>query len=119
MKNETDEINTAKSEQARGEPMNQTPKFDMIAKGVASGVAVSTIIQVGRGAIRTLTKNPLFMFSLGLATGYFTHKYRKEIIRATHKTVEQSKDFIVRQKECLIGTLTESREGAEEEDASK
>ncbi|MGZ8903369.1 MAG: hypothetical protein ACXW0H_07420 [Methylobacter sp.] len=119
MKYELDQINPVEKEQACGEMMTQTPKFDMIAKGVATGVAVSTRVQTGRGAFSTLAKSPLFMFGLGLATGYFAHKYRKEIISATHKTAEQSKDFVLRQNENIIGMLGESREAAEEKDASK
>lgn len=66
--------------------MAQTPKIDMIAKGIVTGVAVSAIVQTGRGAMSKLIKSPIFMFAAGLATGYFVHKYRKEIISATHKT---------------------------------
>jgi len=118
MKNETDEIHTVKMEQARNELMAQTPKFDMIAKGVATGVAATIIVETGRGAIGTLAKNPFFMFGLGLATGYFTHKYRKEIISATHKTAEQSKDFVLRQKENLKELFGETEEVVEEEAAA-
>ncbi|MDP2904635.1 MAG: hypothetical protein Q8N96_16280 [Methylovulum sp.] len=114
MKNESDEINTDNMAQVQGELMDETPKFDNIAKGVATGVAVSTIVHVARGAIGTLAKNPLFMFGLGLATGYFVHKYRREIISVSNKTAEHSKDFVLRQKEHLTEMLTESLEVPEE-----
>ena len=113
MKNESDEINIGVREQERGQMIKQTPKIDMIAKGVATGVVVSTIVQTGRGVARTLVKNPLIMFGLGFATGYFAHKYRKEIISMTHKTAEQSKDFIVRQKEAISDMLAENQEQLE------
>lgn len=94
--------------------MKETPKIDMIAKGVATGVAVSTIVQAGRGVIGALAKNPLVMFSLGLVSGYFAHKYRKEIISVTNKTAEQSKDFVLRQTAHLKDMLIESQDPPEE-----
>ena len=98
---------------------NNSSKGDVIVKGVATAVAASTIIQTGKGVISTLAKHPLVMFSLGIAAGYLAHKYRKEIISISSKTAEQSKDFILRQKENLKDLLAEAREEPVEEDASK
>jgi len=56
---------------------------------------------------------------VGITAGYLTHKYRKEIISITSKTAEQSKDFVLRQKENLRGLIAETQEGPEEEDVSK
>lgn len=92
-----------------GKVLKPTPKVDMIAKGVATGVAVSTIVQTGRGIVGTLARNPLVMFGLGVAAGYFAHKYRKEIISVTRNAAEQSRDFVIRQKENLQDMLTENQ----------
>jgi len=94
-------------------------KGELVVKGVATAVAASAIIQTGKGVMTTLAKNPLVMFSLGIATGFLVHKYRKEIISITGKTAGQSKDFILRQKENIKDLLAETQEGAEEEDSSK
>lgn len=94
-------------------------KGDVIVKGVATAVAASTIIQTGKGVISTLARHPFVMFSLGIAAGYFAHKYRKQIISITNKTAEQSKDFVLRQKENLKDLLAETQEDAEEKDVSQ
>jgi len=98
---------------------SHSSKGEVIVKGVATAVVASTIIQTGKGVMTTLAKHPLVMFSLGIATGYLAHKYRKEIISITNKTAEQSKDFVLRQKENLKDLLAETQEGAEEKDVSK
>jgi hypothetical protein len=98
---------------------SHSSKGEVIVKGVATAVVASTIIQTGKGVMTTLAKHPLVMFSLGIAAGYLAHKYRKEIISITSKTAEQSKDFVLRQKENLRDMIAETRGGAEEEDASK
>jgi hypothetical protein len=96
---------------------SHSSKGDVIVKGVATAVAASTIIQTGKGVMSTLAKHPLVMFSLGIAAGYLAHKYRKEIISISSKTAEQSKDFVLRQKENLKDLLAETQEDAEEKDA--
>ena len=98
---------------------SHSSKGELVAKGVATAVAASTIIQTGKGVMTTLAKHPLIMFGLGIATGFLVHKYRKEIISISSKTAEQSKDFVLRQKENLKDLLAEAQEGAEEEGASK
>lgn len=95
---------------------SHSSKGEMVFKGVATAVAASTIIQTGKGVISTLAKHPLVMLSLGIATGYMTHKYRKEIISITSKTAGQSKDFVLRQKENLRSMLTETQEDHEEKE---
>jgi hypothetical protein len=94
-----------------------TQKTDRILKGVATGVAVSTITQTGRSLMSSLTKHPLAMFVTGFAAGYLVHKYRKEIVATAERTMEQGKDFVLRRKENLEDMLAESRERAEEADA--
>jgi hypothetical protein len=59
------------------------------------------------------------MFSLGIAAGYLTHKYRKEIISVTCKTAEQGKDFVLRQKENIKDLIAEAQESTEETDATQ
>jgi hypothetical protein len=94
-------------------------KVEVVAKGVATAVAATTIVQTGKGVMATLARHPLVMFSLGIAAGYLAHKYRKEIITISSKTAEQSKDFVLRQKENLKDLLAETQEVTEEEDTSK
>ncbi|MFI3199107.1 MAG: hypothetical protein QX196_12400 [Methylococcaceae bacterium] len=67
----------------------------------------------------TLARQPLILFGLGIAVGYFAHKYRKEIMLITCKTAEQSKHFILRQKENLQDLLDESPEESDDKDISK
>lgn len=97
----------------------QSSKGEMVAKGVATAVAASTIIQTGKGFMNTLAKHPLVVFGLGIAAGVLVHKYRKEIILITSKTAEQSKDFVLRQKENLRDLLAEVQEGSNEDGTSK
>jgi hypothetical protein len=92
-------------------------KGELVVKGVATAVAAATIIETGKGVMTTLSKNPLVMFSIGIVTGFFVHKYRKEIISITSKTAEQSKDFVLRQKENLKDLLAERQEDDEVNDA--
>ena len=93
--------------------------FKGVATGVTTAIAAATIVQTGKGVMTTFTRHPLVMFSLGIAAGYFAHKHRKRIISITSNTVEQSKDFVLRQKENLKDLLAETQESAGEEDASK
>ena len=94
-------------------------KGEVIVKGIATTVAVSTAIQTGKGVISILARHPLFMFSLGIALGYLGHKYRKQVISTTGKTAEQTKDFVLRQKENLKDLLAETQEDTEEKGVSK
>jgi len=55
-------------------------------------------------------RHPVITFSLGLAAGYFIHKYRKEIIEAAAEAGEQSRDFVLRQKENLADVIAETQE---------
>ena len=98
---------------------NNSSKGDVIVKGVATAVAASTIIQTGKGVMSTLAKHPLVIFSLGIAAGYLAHKYRKEIISISSKTAEQSKDFVLRQKENLSDLIAEAMENTEKKDVLK
>jgi len=57
-----------------------------------------------------ISKNPIVVFGLGLVTGYFVYKYRKEIINKTSKTIDIGKDFVLQQKENLEDIVAEARE---------
>lgn len=94
--------------------MRHMPSPDMLAKGVATGVAVSAITQTGRKIMSVLVRNPVVMFGVGFAAGFFVHKYRKEIIAAASSAADQSRDFVLRQKENLEDLLAESKEEADE-----
>ena len=95
---------------------SHSSKVELVAKGVATAVAATTIVQTGKGVMTTLARHPLVMFSLGIAAGYLAHKYRKEIISITSKTAEQSKDFVLRQKENLRDLIAETMEDPGERD---
>jgi len=86
----------------------------MLVKGVVTGLTVWTITRKGRQAMTALIRNPFVILGVGFAAGYFTHKYRKEIIATASGAVEQSKDFVLRQKENLADLLAENEEEAEQ-----
>jgi hypothetical protein len=56
---------------------------------------------------KTMARQPLVLLGLGMVTGYFSYKYRKEIIAISGHTVEQGRDFVVRQKNHLGELLNE------------
>ena len=94
-------------------------KGDVLAKGITTGVAVSTINHAGRSVVSIIARHPLIVFGFGIAAGYFIGKYRKEIIAMVESSVDKSKSFLLRQKENLIDLVEESRENADEPDESK
>ncbi len=98
---------------------SHSSKGDMLVNGIATAVAATTIIQTGKGVMATLAKHPLVMFGLGITAGFLVHKYRKEIISVTSKTAEQSKEFVLRQKENFRDLIAETREEVEENQVSK
>ncbi|MDP3007593.1 MAG: hypothetical protein Q8N30_00810 [Methylococcales bacterium] len=96
--------------------MSQSSKGELVVKSVATAVVATTIVETGIGLSKTLAKQPVILFGLGILTGYFTYKYRKEIIAITSHTAEQSKDFIVQQKNHLSDMLSEIQSGGEPPD---
>lgn len=88
-------------------------KADMIGVGIVTGVAATAIIQTGRGILATVVKSPLVVLGLGVASGYFAHKYRKEIITLSNQAGEQSKDFVLRQKQGLQQILAKGQQSGE------
>ena len=101
----------------KGRQIDRPFKGDVLAKGITTGVAVSTLNHTGRSVVSTLVKHPLIMFGIGLTAGYFVGKYRKEIISMAEQTADQGKSFFLRQKENLLDLVAESRESSEERDA--
>jgi hypothetical protein len=85
-------------------------KADVLVKGVTTAVVASTIIHTGKSILNTLTRQPLVIFSLGIAAGYLAHKNRKQIILISTKTAELSKDFIIRQKGNIKNLFAEAQE---------
>ena len=90
--------------------LKHMPTGDVVMKGVATGIVVSTITQSGRSLMSKLIKNPIVMLGVGFTLGYFAHKYRKEIIASGCSISEKSKDFVLRQKENLEDLLAETEE---------
>lgn len=96
--------------------MSQVSKGELVVKSVATAVVATAIVETGLGISKTLAKQPIILFSLGIALGYFTHKYRKEIIAMTTHTAEQGKDFVLQQKDHISEFLTEIQGGGTEKD---
>lgn len=89
-------------------------KAELLAKGVATGIAVSAITHAGRGVFAVISRQPIAMFALGVASGLFINRYRKEILFVAHRTGEHSKEFVLRQKESLHDLVAEAEEYANE-----
>ena len=87
-------------------PLSLTP--DMLAKGIVTGVSVSIITQTGRKLVGRLFGNPVFLFGLGLASGYLAHKYRKEIIATADSTAKKGSEFVLRQSENIKNMFAET-----------
>ena len=96
--------------------MSQSSKGELVVKSVATAVVATTIVETGIGLSKTLAKQPVILFGLGILTGYFTYKYRKEIIVITSHTAEQGKDFVMQQKNHLSDMLAEIQSGGEAPD---
>ena len=60
-----------------------------------------------------LARHPVITFGLGLAVGYFIHKYRKEIIESAADAAERGRDFVLRQRENLADVIAETQEVGE------
>ncbi len=73
----------------------------------ATGGAVAV---VGKSYLGKLFRHPLVLFGLGVAVGYAVHKYRKDIINAANRAVEQGQDFVQQQRENLEDLVAGNRE---------
>jgi hypothetical protein len=119
MRNPSHKIDRDLMMRSHTEPTSESPRIDRVAKGIATGVAASLIVQTGKSAAGTLVKNPLFVFGMGLMVGYFASKYRKEILSVSRQAAKQSSDFVARQKENLKEFIVECQESpVDPEDAN-
>ena len=87
--------------------------------GAAAGVAVATSTPARKGFMSILAKHPLLVFGLGVAAGYYAHKYRKEIIESATMVGEKGKDFVLNQKENLEDLVAECHECADDDATEK
>ncbi|MDF9391461.1 MULTISPECIES: hypothetical protein [Methylococcus] len=87
-----------------------------VAKGAAVGAAATAGTHTGRSLFKRIFTHPLVLFGLGMAAGYYIHKYRKEIIGSAMSVAEGGKDFILQQRENLEDLLAERQEGSERGD---
>jgi hypothetical protein len=90
---------------------------EILVKGVVMGIIISGITHASKSLTSALVRHPLSFFSMGLATGYLAQKHRKEIIAIGSRTVVESKNFVLRQKENLGDLIAEIKE--ESQDTSK
>ncbi|QJD29313.1 hypothetical protein [Methylococcus geothermalis] len=87
-----------------------------VAKGAAVGAAATAGTHAGRSLFKRVFTHPLVLFGLGMAAGYYIHKYRKEIIGSAMSIAEGGKDFVLQQRENLEDLLAERQEGSERGD---
>lgn len=80
----------------------------------AAAAATAATTHSGKGMLGALTRHPLLVFGLGMAVGYFAHKYRKEIILSATSLSDKGKDFILNQKENLEDLVAECQEHADD-----
>ena len=91
--------------------MSQSSRGELVVKSVATAVVATAIVEAGISLTKTVARQPLVLLGLGMVTGYFSYKYRKEIIAISSHTAEQGKDFVVRQKNHLGELLNEVQGG--------
>lgn len=84
-----------------------------MAKDIFTGTVASATVLGGSKVMNEIAKHPVLVFGLGLVTGVFVYKYRKEIIASTVKVVDAGKDFVLQQKENLEDIVVESKEVAD------
>jgi hypothetical protein len=81
-----------------------------VAKDIFAGTIASATVLTGSKLIGGLARHPFLVFGLGVATGYFAYKYRKEIVSSTTRVVDAGKDFVLQQKENLEDIVAETKE---------
>lgn len=87
---------------------------ETLIKGMFMGFVISNANQASKSIVHALVRHPLALFSTGVVTGYLAHKYRKEIIVLGNQTAEESKNFMLRQKENLLDFVAECEEHVKE-----
>ncbi len=117
---ETDFVakSSKKTPRARNKAGRMAPptRGETLVKGVVMGLIISNANQLSKNILHALTRHPLTIFSTGFVAGYLTHKYRKEIILIGTQTAEESKNFVLRQKENLLDFVAECEENAKGRD---
>ncbi|MDD1648998.1 MAG: hypothetical protein LUO80_01215 [Methylococcaceae bacterium] len=105
-----------------GAMMEQMPAGHMMANmprhtGMAAmgTAAVAATTHTGRSFLGVLSRHPLVIFGLGVAAGYYAHKYRKEIIRSATSITDKGKDFVQPQRKNLEDLVSECKECADDE----
>jgi hypothetical protein len=81
-----------------------------IPSTLLKGAVMSAGAQTGKSLMSKLAKHPLLILGIGIATGYYAHKYRKEIISSVSSASEKGKDFVLQQKENLEDMVAETKE---------
>jgi hypothetical protein len=107
---------SSKTIKNRKKPGRMAPptKGETLVKGVVMGFIISNANQVSRSIASSLIRHPLALFATGFVTGYLTHKYRKEIIVLGSQTAEESKNFVLRQKENLLDFVAECEQSTKD-----
>ncbi len=75
-----------------GEGMAQVMKHSKttgVTKGVATGAVASAGSSAGKSVIKKIITHPLVLFGLGVAVGFYLHKYRKSIISTYDEEQEE------------------------------
>ncbi|MDT4332523.1 hypothetical protein ACQE3E_18710 [Methylomonas sp. MED-D] len=83
---------------------------EILVKGVVMGIVISGISHASRSIAKAFVRRPLGLFVAGIASGYFAHKYRKELLTVSGRTAVESRNFILRQKENLGDLIAEIRD---------
>ncbi|MDH7602399.1 MAG: hypothetical protein QHI38_09660 [Armatimonadota bacterium] len=86
-------------------PMMKSPG---VAKGAATGAFVTAGSSAGKSVIRKFFTHPLVLFGLGVAAGYYIHKYRKSIISSAEEEQEEDAPVLsaaARTLELFAGSL--------------
>ena len=75
-----------------GEGMTQVMKHAKtpgVATGVATGAVATAGANAGKSVIRKIFTHPLVLLGLGVAAGYYIHKYRMSIISAADEAQQE------------------------------
>ena len=97
--------------------MSKARKSELVLESVATAVVATAIVETGLSIGKIMVRQPVILFGLGIAAGYFTHKHRKEIIALSSHTAEKGKHLILQQKDQLSELLAEIHGGNEQKDS--
>lgn len=98
---------------AKSKRMAPPTRGEALVKGVFMGIVISAVTHASKSITSALVRHPLALFAGGVGAGYLAHKYRKEILIVGTRTAEESKNFVLRQRENLLDLVAESREQAD------